>query len=83
MSDTCSKIIAYEQGDLDYDDALDLFQELGDTGLVFQLQGHYGRTYVDLVERGLIRGPGRTGEEADEEADYNLYDVLNEIDLDG
>jgi hypothetical protein len=49
------KIMAYEQGDLDEQDTLELFQELIDTGLAFSLQGHYGRTAARLIQAGLVR----------------------------
>ena len=49
------KLIAYEQGELDTDQTVQLFQELIDTGLAFELQGHYGRTAVRLLEAGLVR----------------------------
>jgi len=50
------QIIAYEQGDLDEDEVLALFQDLVRTGLVWRLQGHYGRTARHLIEVGLIEG---------------------------
>ena len=45
-------IIKYEMGDLDDLDCIALFQELIDTGLAWQLQGHYGRTATALIEAG-------------------------------
>lgn len=55
MTDMVDRIIAYEEGDLDEEDTLELFQELIDTGLAFRLQGHYGRTAARLLEAGLVR----------------------------
>jgi len=49
-----SDIIDYESGLLDEDETLDLFQRLVDSGLAWQLQGHYGRTAMALIEEGLI-----------------------------
>jgi hypothetical protein len=53
--DQVSKIMAYEQGELSEEDTLELFQELVNSGLAWQLQGHYGRTAAALIERGLIQ----------------------------
>ncbi len=50
-------IIDYENGDLDETETLDLFQDLVDTGLVWQLQGSYGRTAQALLEAGHIDPP--------------------------
>lgn len=59
MTDTLDRIIAYEQGELDEDEVIDLFQDLVNTGLAWQLQGHYGRTAARLYEAGLINLPGQ------------------------
>lgn len=47
------KIIALENGELPEAEVIDLFQELIDTGLCWQLQGCYGRTARDLIDAGL------------------------------
>jgi len=52
--DVTGAIIAYEQGELDEDGCITLFQHLVDTGLAWQLQGHYGRTAAGLIEAGHI-----------------------------
>ena len=48
------KIIAYEDGKLDEDEAISLFQELVENGMAWTLQGHYGRTAKFLIEKGLV-----------------------------
>lgn len=52
--DTLDKIMAYEEGELNDEEIIALFQELVRTGLVWQLQGSYGRMAKTLIERGLI-----------------------------
>ena len=47
------KLIAFEQGDLDEDEVIEFFQGLIDSGLVWGLQGTYGRTAVALIDSGL------------------------------
>ena len=54
MSKYVDEIIAYECGELDVQGTLTLFKHLIESGLVNSLQGHYGRTAVDLVENGYL-----------------------------
>ena len=54
-------IIAFEQGELDQEQVVELFQYLINTGLVWQLQGFYGRTARDLIENGLCTLPAKKG----------------------
>ena len=50
--DQVSKIMAFESGELDFDATVELFQELIDSGLVWQLQGSYGRVARSLIKDG-------------------------------
>lgn len=47
-------IIDYENGELSDEETIALFQELHDTGLAYELQGHYGRTAERMIENGYI-----------------------------
>jgi len=54
-SEIVDDIIAYESGDLNFEEVVNLFQNLVDTGLAWSLQGAYGRMATDLLEEGLIQ----------------------------
>jgi hypothetical protein len=56
--DRVGAIIAFESGELDGDKVVELFQHLVDPGLAWQLQGHYGRTAMALIEQGLVSKGG-------------------------
>ena len=50
-------IMAYENGELDDDAIVEGFQAGIDSGLVWHLQGSYGRTAKALIEAGLCSPP--------------------------
>ena len=52
--DQLDKIIAYEQGELDDVETVELFQALVDNGMARTLQGSYGRQAKAFLEVGLI-----------------------------
>lgn len=52
--DVTGSIIAYESGELDWTEVLELFQNLVTTGLAWQLQGAYGRTAAAMIQSGEI-----------------------------
>lgn len=52
--DMVDKISAYENGELDEGEMLELFQSLIDTGLIWQLQGNYARTAAHLIKAGYL-----------------------------
>lgn len=47
-------MIAWEQGDLDDEETIKLFQELVDNGMAWSLQGAYGRQAMDMICAGVI-----------------------------
>jgi len=54
MSDIVERLMAFESDELDDDQTIELFQELVDTGLAWNLQGAYGRSATRLIEAGLV-----------------------------
>jgi len=50
--DVVSFILALEQGELDTAEAIDGFQQLIDSGVVWHLQGSYARTAESLIVAG-------------------------------
>lgn len=52
--DVVGFIIRYEAGELAEGEMAEGFQYLLDTGIVWNLQGHYGRTAEALLEAGII-----------------------------
>jgi hypothetical protein len=49
------KIIEYENGNLTQEEVIELFQELYDTGIWRDLQGHYGRVMQAFIDIGVIK----------------------------
>ena len=45
-------IIDYENGDMDWDRIVEMFQKLIDSGEAWTLQGSYGRMAQRLIENG-------------------------------
>lgn len=47
-----NQVIAYEQGELDEEGIVDMFQELINSGMAWKMQGSYGRTAKALIDAG-------------------------------
>ena len=55
-NDIISKIMDFESGEMTKtEEVVVLFQELGDSGMIFSLQGHYHRLFNQLAEAGLVK----------------------------
>lgn len=52
MMPNITDIIDYESGEMEMEDMAEFFQGMINSGVVWQLQGHYGRTAVALIEAG-------------------------------
>ena len=53
MSNQVDMIMKYEAGEMEPEETITFFQDLINTGLAWQLQGHYGRTAASLINEGL------------------------------
>jgi hypothetical protein len=51
---TVDMLMKYEQDDLTTDEIIDLFQHLINTGLIYNMQGHYQRNASKMIQAGLI-----------------------------
>ncbi len=58
--DRVGRLIAFENGELDNDETIELFQDLVEDGTVWQLQGYYGRMAMSLIEAGHVKLPRET-----------------------
>jgi hypothetical protein len=47
-------LMRYENGELEFDEEIELFQQLVDSGLAWKLQGFYGRAAQRLLDQGFI-----------------------------
>ena len=54
--DQLSAMIGWEEGALNQQETIQLFQGLIDSGLVWSLQGCYGRTAAALIQAGYCHG---------------------------
>mgnify|MGYP003147529463 CR=1 FL=1 len=58
-------IIAYENGEMEWDRIVDFFQQLIDSGHAWTLQGSYGRMAQSLIDDGECHLP-QQGEQKNE-----------------
>lgn len=52
-ADLISQVIDFEDGSMDEGDIPEFFQRLIDTGIVWKLQGFYGRYARELIAMGI------------------------------
>jgi hypothetical protein len=48
------QMVQYEQGELSFEETVELFQALLESGLIYNLQGSYQRTAQSLIDEGYI-----------------------------
>ncbi|WP_031513652.1 DUF7417 domain-containing protein [Streptomyces sp. NRRL F-5123] len=65
MKDIAIDIMAFEAGELDARETLDLFALLVRSGMIANLQGSYVRAAVDLMHAGYLTQDGRVTEFAE------------------
>ena len=57
-----SKLFDYEEGRLNQEETLALFQSLVDSGMISELQGSHQRTAQAMIDAGLISLPASGSE---------------------
>lgn len=64
--DFIDQMMDYESGELNDKETLEMFSSIIKThGMVWSLQGHYGRTAASLIEMGLLDEQGNIIAELD------------------
>jgi hypothetical protein len=63
IKELTSKIIEYEQNELDDFDIVNLFSDLMTSGILFQLQGSYQRQAQQLINEGILDADGNITEQ--------------------
>jgi hypothetical protein len=53
----CAAIEGFDDRQHDYESIIGAYQHLIDTGIVWQLQGSYGRHAANLIESGVCHAP--------------------------
>lgn len=49
-----SQVVEYESGEMGDSEMVLFFQDLVNSGMAWELQGHYGRTAMKLIEAGVV-----------------------------
>lgn len=60
-------MMAWEAGELDDGDTVDLFQRLVNNGMAWRLQGAYGRMATELLDAGMITSPFQVVADSDDD----------------
>jgi len=73
MMPNVNDIIDFENGEMDEERAIEFFQGMINSGVVWQLQGSYGRTAMALIEGGhcLTASEYAAGQQVAEEATHD------------
>lgn len=58
VTDNVDGILAYENGELNENQVIELFASLLRSGMAWKLQGSYGRTAADLINAGVLNARG-------------------------
>lgn len=70
MTVSVDRIIAYESGELNTIEVVELFADLVKSGMAWTLQGSYGRSAQSLINSGFITAEG--------EVDRNMVEAYLE-----
>jgi len=61
VAPSLDQILAYEGGEMTEEETIAFFQEMIDSGIIWKLQGAYGRTAKAFIDAGLCTLPKKPG----------------------